>query len=65
MKHDRFVGITAAALAGMMVLLYLIPGSGATLTGEEFLIVGGWMLLGIVFYILCRKRYGKEFGRMN
>ena len=64
-KHDRFVGITAAALAGMMVLLYLIPGSGATLTGEEFLIVGGWMLLGIVFYILCRKRYGKEFGRMN
>ena len=64
-KHYRFVGITASALAGMMVLLYLIPGSGATLTVEEFIIVGGWTILGIVFYILCRKRYGENFGRMH
>lgn len=64
-KHYKFVGITASLLAGLMVALYLIPGSGATLTIEEFVIVGGWTLLGIIFFIICRKRYGDKFGEMH
>lgn len=31
-KHYKFVGITASVLSGFMVAMYLIPGSGATLT---------------------------------
>ena len=64
-KHYKFVGITASVLSGLMVVLYLIPGSGTSLTKEEWIIVGGWVLLGIIFYIFCKKRYGKEFGHVD
>ena len=43
----------------------LIPGSGSTLTIQELMIVGGWTLLGIVFYIVCKVKYKHEFGKIN
>ena len=64
-KHYKFVGITASLLSGMMVMLYLIPGSGTSLTAQEWIIVGGWALLGLIFYIMCKKRYGSSFGQMD
>ena len=64
-KHYRFVGITATILSGLMVVLYLIPGSGSSLTSQEWIIVGGWALLGIAFYFVCKKRYGKDFGKVQ
>lgn len=64
-KHDKFVGITAAVLSGFMVVMYLIPGSGCTLTPQEWVIVGGWLVLGVIFYIICKRHYGKQFGTMN
>ena len=64
-KHYRFVGITASILSGMMVILYLIPGSGCSLTVEEWIIVGGWSLLGLIFYLICKKRYAERFGKVN
>ena len=64
-KHYKFVGITASILSGLMVILYLIPGSGCSMTNEEWIIVGGWTILGIVFYILCRCHYGKKFGEVK
>ena len=64
-KHHMFVGITASILAGMMVVLYLIPGSGSSLTVEEWVIVGGWAVLGLVFYEICKHHYGPDFGIMN
>ncbi len=63
-KHYRFVGIVATILSGLMVVLYLIPGSGSSLTAEEWVIVGGWTLLGIVFYCICKRHYKDAFGRM-
>jgi hypothetical protein len=51
-------------LSGMMVLFYLIPGSGGTLTAQEAVIICGWILLGIIFYIMCRIKYKKQFGIM-
>lgn len=63
-KNYRFVGATASLLSGLMVALYLIPGSGATLTFEEIVILGGWTLIGVIFYIICKKRYGNKFGEM-
>ena len=64
-KHYKFVGITASILSGLMVVLYLIPGSGSSLTVQEWIIVGGWTILGIVFYIICKRHYGENFGQMK
>lgn len=64
-KHCKFVGITASILSGLMVVLYLIPGSGCSLTIEEWVIVGGWAILGLVFYIICRRHYRENFGKMK
>ena len=58
-----FVGIMASFLSGLMVVLYLIPGSGCSMTVEEWIIVGGWTLLGLFFYIICKKHYGARFGQ--
>ena len=64
-KHYKFVGITASVLSGFMVAMYLIPGSGATLTWQEFIIVGGWALLGIIFFVMCKLKYKHEFGHIE
>lgn len=64
-EHYKFVGITASVLSGFMVAMYLIPGSGATLTWQEFIIVGGWALLGIIFYVMCKRKYKHEFGHIE
>lgn len=61
-KHYKFVGFAAVILSGSMVCMYLIPGSGSTLTVEEFFIAGGWALLGLVFFSINKKQYGSEFG---
>lgn len=62
-KYYRFVGVTASVLSGFMVVMYLIPGSGSTLTIQELIIVGGWALLGVVFYFICKRKYNHEFGK--
>lgn len=64
-KHCKFVGITASILSGFMVIMYIIPGSGCTLTIQELIIVGGWAVLGFVFFILCKNRYKDKFGTIN
>ena len=64
-KHYKFVGITASVLSGFMVVLYLIPGSGCSMTVEEWIIVGGWAILGLIFYIICKRHYGDKFGQMD
>ena len=62
-KNYKFVGTMAIILSGAMVLMYIIPGSGSTLAPQEWAIAGGWTLLGVIFYILNKKKYGDEFGR--
>ena len=61
-KNYKFVGYTAVVLSGAMVLMYIIPGSGATLMPQEWVMAGGWALLGVIFYIRNKKKYGAEFG---
>lgn len=64
-KNYKFIGIIASALSGMMVILYLIPGSGSSLTHEEWIIVGGWAILGLIFYVICKSRYKDKFGQVE
>lgn len=60
-KHYRFVGIVASLLSGMMVVLYLIPNSGCEMTKEEWIITGGWAILGLIFYIWSKVKYKDKF----
>ena len=61
-KHYKFVGITASLLSGFLVVLYIIPNSGCSLTKEEWIIVLGWAVLGVAFSIACKQRYKEKFG---
>ncbi|MEE1199614.1 MAG: APC family permease [Christensenellales bacterium] len=64
-KYYKFVGIMAIMLSGLMVAMYLIPGFGTNFTPEEWIMFGGWTVLGVVFYFLCRNRYKDMFGNMD
>lgn len=60
-KHYKIVGTIAVLMSGFMVVMYLIPGSGASLVWQEWLMAGGWCLLGVLFYTICRARYKEKF----
>lgn len=58
------VGIAAVCLAGFMTFLYIVPTSfSSALIWQEWVVVGAWIILGVVFYFYSKKKYGKEFGR--
>ena len=61
-KNHRFVGFMAIALSGLMLILYM-PGMPSGLSIPEWLIIGIWALLGIVFYAYAKKKF-PEFGRV-
>lgn len=60
----KFVGVMAVLMSGFMVLMYCIPGSGGSLVWQEWIMVGGWSLLGVVFYIVCKRKYKESFGML-
>lgn len=60
----KFVGVMAVIMSGFMVACYLIPGSGATLVWQEWLMAGGWCVLGVVFFIVCKVQYKEKFGSL-
>ncbi len=60
----KFVGAMAILMSALMVAMYCIPGSGATLVAQEWVAVGGWCLLGVVFYVVCKRKYKENFGML-
>lgn len=60
----KFVGTMAVIMSGFMVCMYCIPGSGGNLIWQEWLMVGGWSLLGCVFFVLCKRKYKEKFGML-
>ena len=63
-KHYKLVGAMTIIMSGFMVIMYILPGTGATLQPVEWLIVGGWFALGVVFLFGCRAVYGEKFGTL-
>jgi len=55
-KNHKFVGYMAVILTILMLIAY-IPG----MISVEWVIVGAWALLGIVFYSLAKRKYS-DFG---
>ncbi len=63
-KVKRFmsVGLIAAIMAGIMAVLYLIPGSGCSFTAQEHVIAVIWVVLGIIFAAASKIKYRSRFG---
>lgn len=61
-KHYKFVGVMAVLMSGLMVVMYVIPGSSCQLVWQEWIMAGGWCVLGVIFAIGCKLKYGKLFG---
>ena len=61
-KHYKIVGVIAVIMSGFMVCMYCIPGSGGNLILPEWGMVGAWSLLGVVFYVVCKRKYKESFG---
>ena len=51
----------AVILSGAMIAMYIIPNSGATLSIQEWGMAGGWFVLGIIFYVGMKHKYGASF----
>jgi basic amino acid/polyamine antiporter, APA family len=60
----KFIGTMAVLMSAFMILMYMIPGSGATLVWQEWAMAGGWCVLGGVFFVVCKLKYKEEFGSL-
>ena len=60
-KHYKIVGALAVLMSGFMVVMYIVPNSGSALVWQEWAMAGGWSLLGVVFFIICKLKYKEKF----
>lgn len=58
----KLVGTLAIVLSAAMIILYM-PGMPSGLGIPEWCIVGGWALLGVVFYIYAKRKF-PDFGKV-
>lgn len=61
-KNYKLVGAIAVIMSGFMVAMYIIPNSGCSLVWQEWIMAGGWCLLGLVFCVSCKIKYKEKFG---
>lgn len=62
-KNYRLIGAMAIFMSGLLCILYLVPGSGSTLTTQELVITGGWAAIGLIFAVVCKGKYKDGFGK--
>ena len=63
-SNYRLVGTLACMMSAFMVGMYIVPGSVAALAWQEWLMVGGWIVMGIIFGVVCKLRYQEKFGSL-
>lgn len=63
LKHYRLIGVIATLMSGGMVAMYVIPGTNCSLVWQEWIIVGMWILLGLVFGIRSKVLHKNNFGK--
>lgn len=61
-KHYKVICALASTMAAMLAVLYVIPGSGCTFTMEEAAIMGMWIVVGIILFIIGKIKYKGQFG---
>ena len=60
-KNGIFVGVLATVMAGVMVLMYVIPGTNCALIWQEWVIVGGWSVIGLLLAMTAKAIYKDKF----
>lgn len=55
------VGMTAALMSGFMALLYFIPSTNCSLLWQEWIIVGGWIAVGVFMIRRAMRLYKSDF----
>ena len=60
-SNGRFIGVMATLMAGFMAAMYLVPGTSCALVWQEWIIVGGWTILGIILAFRAVRVYGDDF----
>lgn len=60
-QNGRIIGVLASIMAGIMALMYILPGTGCALAWQEWIIVGGWAIIGVLLAIRAKRVYGKDF----
>ena len=64
-RNYKIVGTFAVILSGSMAAMYIIPGTNCTMVWQEWIIVGGWTLLGLILAYLSKKKYKKNFAQCH
>lgn len=60
-KSGKLVGTLAALMAGFMAIMYVIPGTNCSLVWQEWVIVGGWTVLGVLLAERAVRLYKDKF----
>ena len=60
-RFGRSIGVLATIMAGLMALMYVLPGTGCALIWQEWIIVGGWAIIGVLLAIRAKRVYGNDF----
>ena len=60
-RKGWIIGWLAAIMAGFMALMYVIPGTNCSMIWQEWVIVGGWYIIGLLMAIRAVRRYGDDF----
>lgn len=55
-----FTGYIAILVTGFFLYLYLPLGSPSPLTGIEWILIGGWIVIGVILYSVKRVKNKKE-----
>jgi hypothetical protein len=57
----RTIGTLAAVMAGFIAFMYILPTTSCALVWQEWIIVGGWTIIGVLLAISAKKVYGDKF----
>ena len=60
-SNGKFTGVLASIMAGFMAVMYVIPGTNCSFVWQEWVIVGGWSLMGVLMAYQAVKYYGNDF----
>lgn len=60
-KNGTLIGVLATIMAGFMAIMYIIPGTNCSLIWQEWIIVGGWMIMGLFLAFRAKRLYKSEF----
>lgn len=60
-KNGTLIGVLATIMAGFMAIMYIIPGTNCSLIWQEWIIVGGWTIMGLFLAFRAKRLYKSEF----